>query len=312
METQQTREFIQEDTTRKKGIKWGMSLDMVGENTALTGGSFLIEKMPDPSKVWVRGEDQHTEWGAGTNMTQKDIWPHYYNDFIKQRCVDESNRTGGEWVVKANPYEGGSDHTPFVSAHIPGVLMWHFTDQNYHDDLDRINMVSAKELQHVGNCALAVSLILTSGNHPEYAKAALDEYAGIAERRLDAEGKLSRDALLKAPGDTVLQRTILTAWRDYFVTALSLMPEMTLPHNDLAPEVAAAQAAWFARGRRSWRRFIEGASHSNDDATRASQRRAFASSPSRLIAAARRLRSSALALLTPSAESAFVVAEPSL
>ena len=40
-------------------------------------------------------------------MTAKDIWPHYFNDFIKQRCVDRSMATGGTWVVKANPYEGG-------------------------------------------------------------------------------------------------------------------------------------------------------------------------------------------------------------
>jgi hypothetical protein len=240
VEIQQTQRYIAEDTVRRKGIKWGMSLDMVGENTALTGGTFLIEKMPDPSKVWVRGEDQHTEWGAGQNMTQRDIWPHYYNDFIKQRCVDQSIATGADWVVKANPYEGGSDHTPFVTAHIPGVLMWHFTDHHYHDDLDRIDMVSAKELQHVGNCALATSLILTAANHPEYAKAALDELAGIAERRLTAEGKLSLEALAKSSVDS--QRVILTAWRDYYVGALAKVPEMTLPHVDLAPEVAAAQA----------------------------------------------------------------------
>ncbi len=242
VETKQTREFISEDSARHNGIaiKWGMSLDMVGENTALTGGSFLIEKMPDPSKIWVRGEDQHTEWGAGQSMKADRIWPHYYNDFIKQRCVDESNATGGDWVVKANPYEGGSDHTPFVASHIPGVLMWHFTDHHYHDDLDRIDMVSAKELQHVGNCALATALILTAGNHPEYAKAALDELAGIAERRLTAEGKLSLEALPKSSVDS--QRVILTAWRDYYVGALAKVPEMTLPHVDLVPEVAAAQA----------------------------------------------------------------------
>jgi aminopeptidase YwaD len=239
IEIQQTREFIAEDTTRRKGIDWGMSLDMVGENTALTGGSFLIEKMPDPSKVWVRGEDQHTEWGAGQPMTQKDIWPHYYNGFVKQRCVDESNRTGGSWVVKANPYEGGSDHTPFVTARIPGVLMWHFTDQNYHDDLDRINMVSPVELQHVGNCALTVSLILTAGNHPEYARAELSELAGIAERRLDAEGALSRATLATSSADS--QRVILEAWRDYYIGALAKVPEMTLPRLDLTTEVAAAQ-----------------------------------------------------------------------
>ena len=240
VETQQTSEYIAEDTVRRKGIKWGMSLDMVGENTALTGGSFLIEKMPDPSKIWVRGEDQHTEWGAGQRMTQKDIWPHYYNDFIKQRCIDESNRTGGSWVVKANPYEGGSDHTPFVSARIPGVLMWHFTDQHYHDDLDRVDMVSARELQHVGNCALATSLILTADNHPAYATAALAELAGIAERRLDAEGILSRAALPKSSVDS--QRVILEAWRDYYLGALAKVPEMTLPHQELRTEVAAAQA----------------------------------------------------------------------
>ncbi len=240
VEIQQTQRYVAEDSVRRKAIKWGMSLDMVGENTALTGGTFLIEKMPDPSKIWVRGEDQHTAWGTGQAMTPKDIWPHYYNDFVKQRCVDQSVATGGDWVVRANPYEGGSDHTPFVAARIPGVLMWHFTDQHYHDDLDRIDMVSARELQHVGNCALAAALILTAANHPEYAKAALDELAGIAEQRLEAEGKLSRAALAKSSVDS--QRVILEAWRDYYVGALAKVPEMTLPHVELTTEVAAAQA----------------------------------------------------------------------
>ncbi len=39
-----TRRYIQENPERAKTIKWGISLDMVGENTAITGGSFLIEK----------------------------------------------------------------------------------------------------------------------------------------------------------------------------------------------------------------------------------------------------------------------------
>ncbi len=259
VEISSTQRYISEDSVRRKGITWGMSLDMVGENTALTGGTFLIEKMPDPSKVWVRGEDQHTEWGAGRPMTAKDIWPHYYNDFVKQRCVDQSVATGGAWVVKANPYEGGSDHTPFVSARIPGVLMWHFTDQHYHDDLDRIDMVSASELAHVGNCALATSLVLTAGNKPGYARAAIEEMAGIAERRLDAEGALSRvvlaakDGIGRIPEDATkpdtttagalaLQTTILEAWRDYYLGAIARIPEMTLPQLDLAAEVTAGQA----------------------------------------------------------------------
>jgi len=27
-----------------------------------TGGTFLIEKMPDPSAIWTRDNDKHTEW----------------------------------------------------------------------------------------------------------------------------------------------------------------------------------------------------------------------------------------------------------
>ena len=241
VEIQQTRHFIAADSVRRRGIRWGMSLDMVGENTALTGGTFLIEKMPDPSKIWVRGEDQHTEWGAGQSMTAADIVPDWYNDFVKQRCLDESAATGGTWVVRANPYEGGSDHSPFIEAGIPGVLLWHFTDQHYHDDLDRIGMVSAEELQHVGRCALATSVILTAANRPEYAVAAISELAGIAERRLVAEGALSRAAVAKTPADGAQQRTILGAWRDYYVAALAKLPGMTLPHRDFATEVGAAQ-----------------------------------------------------------------------
>lgn len=242
VEIEQTREFIAADSVRRRGIRWGMSLDMVGENTALTGGTFLIEKMPDPSKIWVRGEDQHTEWGAGAAMTARDIWPYWYNDFVKQRCVDESRATGGSWIVRANPYEGGSDHTPFITAGIPGVLLWHFTDQNYHDDLDRIGMVSPVELAHVGNCALTTALIVTAANHPEYARATLDELSSIAERRLGAEAEISRDTLRNATAaDSTRERTILTAWRDYYVAALAKVPEMTLPHLALASDVAAAQ-----------------------------------------------------------------------
>jgi aminopeptidase YwaD len=41
-----------------------MSLDMTGEDTAKTGGTFLIEKSPDPSAIWPRPSDPHSEWGA--------------------------------------------------------------------------------------------------------------------------------------------------------------------------------------------------------------------------------------------------------
>ncbi|MFN9308549.1 M28 family peptidase, partial [Gemmatimonas sp.] len=156
-EIRSTDRFLKEDSVRRAGVKWGMSLDMVGENTARTGGTFLIEKMPDPSAVWVRGDDQHSEWG-GRPIAESAIVHHWFNDFVRQRCLDRARRTG--WVVKANPFEGGSDHTPFLNAKIPAVLLWHFTDVFYHTDLDRIENVSATTLGHVGACALTTGLLL--------------------------------------------------------------------------------------------------------------------------------------------------------
>lgn len=235
-EISSTARFIREDSVRRQGIKWGMSLDMVGENTALTGGTFLIEKMKDPSAVWVRGEDQHTEWG-GSPVDAKDVWPYWLNDFAKQRCLDRAKKTG--WVVKANPYEGGSDHTPFLQAKIPAVLFWHFTDQYYHTDRDRIEMVSPATLANVGNCALTTGLLL-AGGEARVATAVIEETADVAIHRIAAEATLSREAIAKG-GDAAKEATILEAWRDYYVAALAKVPEIAVKAGNFATDIADAQ-----------------------------------------------------------------------
>ncbi|MCC6243238.1 MAG: M28 family peptidase [Gemmatimonadaceae bacterium] len=222
-EIRSTDRFIKEDSVRRRGIKWGMSLDMVGENTALTGGTFLIEKMPDPSAVWVRGEDQHSEWG-GSPIKAADIRSYWLNDFVRQRCLDRASTTG--WVVKSNPFEGGSDHTPFLNARIPAVLLWHFTDQFYHTDRDRIEMVSAATLANVGNCALSTGLLLTAGT-PAIARAALAELADVAVRELRTQGALSAKAV-SGGAKAADERLIVETWRDYYLEALGRVPEMAI------------------------------------------------------------------------------------
>ena len=112
-EIRATRRYIQEDQKRAANIRWGMSLDMVGEDTEKTGGSFLIEKMPDPSAIWTRGEDEHTEWGASP-VNEEDFNPHYFNDIIEAICRRQA--LGKNWRVKTNPFEGGSDHQPFFGC----------------------------------------------------------------------------------------------------------------------------------------------------------------------------------------------------
>jgi aminopeptidase YwaD len=235
-EIRSTDRFIKEDSVRRTGIRWGMSLDMVGENTALTGGTFLIEKMPDPSAVWVRGEDQHTEWG-GRVLAEKDIRPHWFNDFVRQRCLDRARTTN--WVVKANPFEGGSDHTPFLNAQIPAVLLWHFSDQFYHTDLDRIDMVSPSTLANVGACALTAGLLLTDGSL-SITRAALTELTTVAERALAIQAQLSRDTIAKG-AKSADEQHVLEVWRDYYLTAIARIPDIAVGPVDLTADIAAAQ-----------------------------------------------------------------------
>lgn len=236
-EIRSTDRFLKEDSVRRAGVKWGMSLDMVGENTALTGGTFLIEKMPDPSAVWVRGEDQHSEWG-GRPIPASEIRAYWFNDFVRQRCLDRAATNG--WVVKSNPFEGGSDHTPFLNAKIPAVLLWHFTDQYYHTDRDRIEMVSAATLGNVGNCALSTGLALTMGSKA-ITKAALDELANVAIRELRTQAALS-DSARKSGSTTAAERTVLEAWRDYYVAALAKITDIALVPAGWDADIATAQA----------------------------------------------------------------------
>lgn len=216
-----TRRYITEDEDRAEGIKWGMSLDMVGENTEVTGGSFLIEKLPDPAAVYLRGEDQHTEWG-GRPLDPSEIVNHYYNDL-----TFETFRRQGEfadWAVNVNPFEGGSDHVPFLDAEIPGVLLWHFTDQFYHTDGDRIDKVSAKTLENVGTGALAIAMFL-SENQIENVKNTLSIVEEAARRRLMVEQQLSIDALSNG-SELNAEKEILQTWITYYTSLCSTVVDI--------------------------------------------------------------------------------------
>ena len=111
------------------------ALDMTGEDTSKTGGTFLIEKQPDPSAVWPRPSDPHTAWGASP-VDAKTLNGSLLNDVHLAICLRRATDTG--WIVRTNPYEGGSDHTAFGAAGIPALLNWHFTDRYYHSSFDTI------------------------------------------------------------------------------------------------------------------------------------------------------------------------------
>jgi hypothetical protein len=238
-EIQATRRYLADDA-RAATVKWGLSLDMVGEDTEKTGGTFLIEKMPDPSAVWTRGEDHHTEWG-GSPLRVDQLTPHFFNDFVLRRCLDQAAVTG--WVVRTNPFEGGSDHVPFLDAKKPGLLFWHFTDVYYHTDNDRLPNVSPRELANVGVSALVSALTLASADAAT-ARALVGEVERAAVARLDTEASLSRQALAEG-GDLQQETLILNTWTDWYRGAIRSMSEIEVGGSSRETEnaIRAAESA---------------------------------------------------------------------
>ncbi|MGD8816439.1 MAG: M28 family peptidase [Acidobacteriota bacterium] len=254
-EISSTRRYLEDDPARAEKVLWGMSLDMVGEDTAKTGGTFLIEKMPDPSAVWTRGDDHHTEWG-GRPLSVDALTPHYFNDFVLARCHDQAADTG--WVVRTNPYEGGSDHVPFLRAGRPGLLLWHFTDQFYHTDGDRLEMVSADTLRNVGVCALTSAMVLTTADGAT-ARAVIAEVEAAALRRLQTEYELSRAAVASGD-DRDEQALILSTWTSWYVDAVGTTSDIEVggSSEETLATIAAAQATVSAAGEQYLQRLRAG------------------------------------------------------
>lgn len=249
LEIRSTDRYIKQDSVRARGIKWGLSLDMVGENTALTGGTFLIEKMPDPSAIWTRGDDKHSEWG-GQPITKAQLMPHYFNDFTIARAREQAATNG--WVVGTNPFEGGSDHTPFLSAKKPGLLFWHFTDQFYHTDGDRLDKVSPAELRNVGITALVSALGLASAD-ATMARGLIAEVRDAAITRLSTETRLSANAIRRG-GAKAAELDIINTWAEYYDASLEAFTDLEV--GGTSADTRAAIDAARARVRDVHRRLV--------------------------------------------------------
>jgi Zn-dependent M28 family amino/carboxypeptidase len=153
--------WIQQSPQRVAQVVAMMSLDMTGQDTAKTGGTFLIEKSPDPSAVFERPSDPHSEWGAG-EVTPAWVRGHLLNDLHLAMALRRARESG--WIVRTNPYEGGSDHTVFTRAGVPALLNWHFTDRYYHSNLDTADKTSPVTMGHVATIVAASALFLASAD----------------------------------------------------------------------------------------------------------------------------------------------------
>ena len=192
-----SRQWLKDFPEQAKQVKWMFSLDMTGEDVSKTGGTFLVERSPDPGALYDRAWDPHSEWGK-SKFDKALLKGDVINDLHLAICRRVGARTG--WTVRSNPYEGGSDHTVFGSHGIPSVLDWHFTDRNYHTNFDTIDKVSAAEMRNVAAAVGATAWLMASATPAEAAQVAgLVTKAGEARvARELAETAADRDAAVAA------------------------------------------------------------------------------------------------------------------
>ena len=214
-----SRHWLQDHPDLAKNVRYMFSMDMTGEDVAKTGGSFLIERWPDPSAIWDRPWDPHSEWGRGSVRADQ-LKGDVINDVHLAICAQVARRTG--WVVKTNPYEGGSDHTVFGTAGIPAVLDWHFTDRYYHTNLDTLDKTSPGEMRNVGvSVAVSAWLLASAKESTALAVAGLVAQAGQARVDLeDREGSKLAAAEADPHAAARQQIEIVTAWRKWYAEAV--------------------------------------------------------------------------------------------
>ena len=214
-----SRQWITSRPDEAKGVRYMFSMDMTGEDTAKTGGTFLIEKQADPSAVWDRPSDPHSEWGRG-QVKAETLRGSLLNDLHLAVAHRRARDTG--WIVRTNPYEGGSDHTVFADRGVPSLLNWHFTDRFYHTNQDTTDKVSANEMENVG-ITVATSAYTLASAGPDDALAAVDLVAASGRERLALERKQGPAVVAAAKDKAVAEKAeaeVIAAWIKWYGEAL--------------------------------------------------------------------------------------------
>lgn len=228
-----SRAWLQRHADKVPGVKYMFSMDMTGQDVSKTGGSFLVERWPDPGAVWSRAWDPNSEWGRG-NVRKESLKGDLINDLHLAVCERVAARTG--WVVKTNPYEGGSDHTVFGTAGIPSLLNWHFTDRYYHTNLDTPDKTSPEEMRNVGVAVATTAWLMASS----------DEAMSMDVAELVAKAGRTRITVEMRDGAALPDHSeALAAWRTWSADAVRSVARLitTRPSSAFTSRVEALAAS---------------------------------------------------------------------
>lgn len=175
-----------------------LNADMAGENTALTGGTYRLEKSPEPTMAVQRhekytiDEDRHSGWGF--RPIAIDPYPGtYLNSLVWDAVCYRSAKNG--WQVMQHAFEGGSDHDVTLLRGLPTTLSWHWEDYFIGTNLDTPDKVSTEELKNVAVVHGMVALLIARGRSAA-AEAVFEALEKRAIRRLETESQTARTVLM--------------------------------------------------------------------------------------------------------------------
>jgi aminopeptidase YwaD len=195
----------------------GLVMDMVGADPAIVGAPFLIERTPDPGAIWLRDPDAHSEWGA-SEVTEAQLRGHFLND-LTIAALESVSGFDGPFDHRAHPFEGGSDHVPFLDRGLPALLAWHFTDGAYHTTLDRAHRVSGAQMRRVAAVLGATALSMASGDARD-----ANETIAIVERAIDEQlaslAQASSTLITTGASDEATEAYVRRAWIAHYDQAL--------------------------------------------------------------------------------------------
>lgn len=233
-----SRAWLLRHADKVPGVKYMFSMDMTGQDVKKTGGSFLVERWPDPGAVWSRAWDPNSEWGRG-NVRKESLKGDLINDLHLAVCERVAARTG--WLVKTNPYEGGSDHTVFGTAGIPSLLNWHFTDRYYHTNLDTPDKTSPDEMRNVGVAVATTAWLMASS----------DEAMSLEVAELVTKAGRTRVSVEQRDGAALPDHAeALAAWRTWSAEAVRSVSRLivTKPSSAFTTRVDALAASLLTPG----------------------------------------------------------------
>ncbi len=203
-------------------------VNMVGRRRESDGGTLLVERVPDPSSLWTRPPDSHTEWGAA----RPPHWPfrgHYLSE-LSEAVARNAGTRWPEWKVGRNPFEGGSDHDYLLEMLIPAQRLWNFPDPYYRSSMDTPDRTDP-QLLAATTLAIAAIAYETALADPHTAILILELVEEAARQRmsvtLDQATRNLAEADSLAPGSAErggprwrLENDILNAWKLWYAEAL--------------------------------------------------------------------------------------------